>query len=119
MSYCTTCRGKICVYFRTPVNAENSLSQIIICLSLYADSMVFWLLISLVYRLCELKCLLDPFLHIVQVSETQGGGGGRWRNMTTVGNNAQFKGLEGKFQSNFATALTVLVAYSIVKGNQT
>lgn len=39
--------------------------------------------------------------------------------MTTVGNNAQLKGLEGKFQSNFATALTVLVAYSIVKGNQT
>ena len=35
--------------------------------------------------------------------------------MTTVGDYAQLRGLEEKVQTNFITALTFLVAYSIVK----
>lgn len=92
--------GKIHVYFHTSVNPEKTLSQVIICsvyLPLYAGSMAFWLLISQVYTLCELKCLLDPFLYIVQVLKTPSVG---W---TTVGERAQPRGLEDKVQISFAT----------------
>lgn len=70
--------GKIHVYFHTSVNPEDSLSQVIIStlyLSFYTDSVASWLLISHVYRLCEFKCLPDPFLHIVQVLKARREGG--------------------------------------------
>lgn len=70
--------GKTHVYFHTSVNPENSLPQVIICtvyLPFYTGSMASWPLISLVYRLCELKCLPDPFLHTVQVLKTRREGG--------------------------------------------
>lgn len=107
--------GKIHVYFHTSVNPETSLSQVIlytVYLSFYTDSVASWLLISLVYGLCELECLFDPFLHIVQVLKTRREGGSGHtsdrvqRGHTVVGNYAQLRWLQKKrFRPTFQEPL--------------
>lgn len=118
--------GKIHVYFHASVNPENSLSQVIICtvyLSFYTDSMASWLLISLVYGLCELNIfliLLCTLYRCWKQGERVGWGhtcDRGQRGDTTVGNYAQLRWLK-KVQINFSRALTLLAVNSVVKGTK-